>query len=418
MKRAFIIFMIIQFFSYPILGKAELIGYDTDTIRQRDHDEYVYTPFGLALKSNVHYINNSHFLNIKDDQIQVVNAKLNTVNQIFKKTPATKASANKSNTNSNQKHSLYDSGYQGGWITYAHAQINADNPMSITYFSSNYVVPSKLRNGSSQLIYLFNGLQGDDSVRYILQPVLQWGFSPAGGGDYWAICNWLVSENSYFYDSLITVNPGTRLKGEIKATAVSNNFFNYYSSFAGYSSGLKVNNIHELNMPLVALEAYNFDGSLEYPTDEKIRMTNIQIMSDSLYTPVLWLTIDPVTFNKDRQFTRIVNWSNNNGEIDIHFHTPYSVDNFDEIHIYPNPVDDFIHISTNAIKDPLLLFPDRPITNFKLEIYNNLGKLIQSSYYENMDNEFDLDMQNFNAGLYIFKFTYDSKSHAFKIIKN
>lgn len=65
---------------------------------------------------------------------------------------------------------------------------------------------------SDQLLYLFTALLGWDVMdngnyfNHILQPVLQWGLSPAGGGNYWAINNWYVNDQDYFYDSLIVVN--------------------------------------------------------------------------------------------------------------------------------------------------------------------------------------------------------------------
>jgi hypothetical protein len=263
---------------------------------------------------------------------------------------------------------------------------------------------------------LFNGLQGGNLYGLILQPVLQWGISPAGGGNYWAIANWFVSgDGQFFYDTLIKVNPGTRLQGVIKLTSVSNNLYSYNSSFTGYSTGLQINNTSELTTTYIGLEAYNINGCDEYPKDERIKMFNIQIVLDSIYPPLIWNTYDRVT--SCGQYTRIINKSPNNGQIDIYFHTPNSFNGFDEIHFYPNPVENMLHVSPSYIVDPMHLFPDKPISNCKIEIFNSLGRLIKSDFYERFDYEFNLDLSNFDPGLYIIRFSYNNESHAFKIIK-
>jgi len=55
----------------------------------------------------------------------------------------------------------------------------------------------------------------------MLQPVLQYGVSPAGGGNYWAIASWLVSSNQAFYSPLEAVYPGNSISGFTEMTAIS-----------------------------------------------------------------------------------------------------------------------------------------------------------------------------------------------------
>lgn len=391
---------------------------NNDSIFSNTHDEVVYTPFGPALKSNVHFVDGEHNLNIKNGHIQLINKENGTVSQEYDNVLNENYTENKENITSSFKSqsNFSDSEFKDGWVTFADCQIYVANP-NPTYFSTRWIVPSPPTKYSNQILYLFNALVGSDSAAtHIVQPVLQWGNSPAGGGNYWAICNWYVSSNTqYFYDSLIKVSPGTNLEGVIKLTSESNKLYNYNSSFTGYHSGLQVNNVPQLETPYVALEAFYVNGCDEFPSDEKIKMYNIQIMIDSIYPPLLWYTYN--TSNDCGQFTKIVSKSSNNGQIDIHFHTPYSIDNFKEIHIYPNPVEDLLHISPNYIEDPLHLFPDKPITNCKIEIYNSFGRLLRTDFYENLDFEFNMDLRNFEPGLYIIKFSYDNKTHAFKIIK-
>ena len=360
----------------------------------------VYTPYGLTRKNNVHYIDKNHILNINKEKVQVICIESGTVSQEYKLQKLNDL-ITKDNFVFSEAKSI------NGWITFAWCSIYYLNPDPINYFSTRWIVPSPPKESAGQVLFLFNGLVGFDSVySHIVQPVLQWGVSAAGGGPYWAICNWYATKNKTFCDSLIVVNPGDTLKGIIQLTGKSGNGFNYYSSFEKYShiSGLQVNNLPELTNPYEALEAYNVNDCSEYPIDEKIRMFDIHIMNNSVYLPLSWQVI-----NKDiscGQFTEVVNGDSKNGMVEIHFHTPYSIDNFDEIHIYPNPVNNYLHIS-----------PDKSLNNCRIEIYDTYGKLMQNWFYKFLDYEFNISFENYEPGQYYIKFYYDNKTHTFKIIK-
>lgn len=371
-------------------------------------DELANTPFGLALKSNVHYINKSQYLNVNNDCIEV-NSKSGNIIQYFNNKIKEKT-----------KGDYTDTGWINGYITYAYGQLMDYTNQYPSYFSTNWTVPSPPLIASDQLIYLFIGLETIKyGIGHIVQPVLQWGISPAGGGKYWSICNWYVNNNQFFYDSLIAVNPGDNLEGVIQITSSSDTLFNYNSSFTGYSPGLTVVNLPPLSMPIIAFEAYNLDLCNEFSKDEKIRMRDIQINTDLPYTQVIWHSMNEVKepVSKCGQFTKIINKSSHGGEIDIYFRQP-SIDGFDEVQIYPNPVTDFVRISPNIIKSISPDQPDKPITNCKLEIFDSQGSLILTQFYIRLEQEFDLDMKNQKKGLYLIRFSYENRSHTLKIIKN
>jgi hypothetical protein len=71
-----------------------------------------------------------------------------------------------------------------GWITYAWWQNATGRP--ITSFVTTWVVPPAPRTQSGQLIYLFNGIQNSTMI---YQPVLQWGYNNAFGGNYWCVAS-------------------------------------------------------------------------------------------------------------------------------------------------------------------------------------------------------------------------------------
>lgn len=372
-------------------------------------DEIVNTPFGKALKSKIHYVPNNYHLNTKNGQVQIVKTKSGSVVDVY---------GNLNRTNS----SFESNSYKDGWNTYAvYLTSQVDKPP--TYFSAKWIVPPPPKE-SDQLLYFFNAFMGMDFLEngnhfdHIIQPVLQWGVSPAGGGKYWAICNWYVNDQEYFHDSIIAVNPGTQLQGILKQTSTINNRFSYNSSFSGYPTGLQIDNLPQVLLTYIALESYKAERSDEYPANGKIKFFDIQIETDVKNPDIHWdLYKDEKSPSVLGQFTKVINPSSDGGEIEIYFRKPNSIDGFDEIQFYPNPFIDYLHISPYRIKNRVSVFADIPITDCTIEIYDSFGRLMKNYFYANLDHEFDIDLSNLNSGLYLIKFKYDNRSHTFKIIK-
>ena len=67
------------------------------------------------------------------------------------------------------------------WIENSQWQNTGADP--IISFTTTWIIPPAPNSDDSQTVFLFNGLQPDDAA-HILQPVLQWGGSGAGGGKY------------------------------------------------------------------------------------------------------------------------------------------------------------------------------------------------------------------------------------------
>ncbi|GGB22963.1 hypothetical protein GCM10011511_53610 [Puia dinghuensis] len=205
-----------------------------------------------------------------------------------------------------------------GWIAYAFWN---NTGAAITSFTTNWVVPSFPANRGSQTLFLFNGMQdGTTASSYIIQPVLQWGPSAAGGGKYWAITNWYVSSSQAFFGSLVRVSAGASLTGVMKETAVSGSNYSYNSSFTGYSSAsaLQVNNVPQAFWAAETLESYGVTSpGTMYPPNTDIAMKSIQILQGSTNASISWTPVQQVSGSAQRAV--VVSNASPGGEVDIYF---------------------------------------------------------------------------------------------------
>src|SRR5205823_6555965 len=101
----------------------------------------------------------------------------------------------------------------------------------------------------------------------ILQPVLQWGVSAAGGGPYWSVASWFVDSSGHaFHTTLVPVSVGDVLVGEMLLTRRSENAFTYVAQFQGIAeTSLEIQSADELVWCNETLEAYSITACSDYP---------------------------------------------------------------------------------------------------------------------------------------------------------
>ena len=203
-----------------------------------------------------------------------------------------------------------------GWITYAAWTNRTGNVISS--FRTAWRVPPAPQTQSGQLIYLFNGLQ-DSPVTHILQQVLQWGISPAGGGNFWAIASWWVdSSGNAFKTPLIAVNEGDILTGIMTLLSQAGGSFSYACEFAGFSgTRLNVQNANQLVMTVETLECYGITKCPDYPSTYSTPMTAIAIQAGTAVLSPSWSASNSVT--DCGQHTVVASDSGTDGEVDIYY---------------------------------------------------------------------------------------------------
>ena len=208
-----------------------------------------------------------------------------------------------------------------GWITYALYTENSAN--IITSMTTTWTVPPAPKRQDNQLVYIFNGLQ-DSPVSHILQPVLQWGVSPDGGGTRWAVASWFVdSSGNAFKTPLVNVNEGDVLTGVMRMTGQSGGLFNYTCEFSELAGTLlTVNSANQLVMPVQTLECYNMSECRDYPSALFTSMRSIGVNTS---TASLALNFGAATGVADcGQHTIVTSNAASAGQVDLYYTTQFS----------------------------------------------------------------------------------------------
>lgn len=157
-----------------------------------------------------------------------------------------------------------------GWVEASWA--TTTSKMFTQMDTGGWTVPPAPPTQSTQTIFFFpsfvsyNGATADG----IVQPVLQWGPSAAGGGKFWAMANWILSSGATFFSTLHSVSVGNGISGKMELvgnTASSQTWKVSYSS-PGFTSSLTKSTTNGLAFTTAqagVLEAYNISQCSHFP---------------------------------------------------------------------------------------------------------------------------------------------------------
>jgi hypothetical protein len=252
-------------------------------------DDHVLTPGGWRPKSKVHFLEPGNHISGEGGRLKIIHTDSGKIIKdlgVLSKVPPPKRGkpAMRVKPAAKKKGGPAPAPITDGWIVYSGWTNTSGNPIS--YFKTQWSVPPDPVTDHGQTIFLFNGIQ--PAGAFILQPVLQWGPSYAGGGSYWSIANWYVDGpgGAALCGPLIRVNPGDVLEGIMTLTGQTGTSFSYLSSFTGHSTAdLTVNNINELNWANETLECYGFQEFTDYPDAALTAFHDIEIRLRTSTTP-------------------------------------------------------------------------------------------------------------------------------------
>lgn len=202
-----------------------------------------------------------------------------------------------------------------GWQTYAGWVNEGKTP--VTSFTTTWAVPPAPSNDDGQTLFQFNSMMPVAGTS-ILQPVLQYGPSSAGGGSHWAVASWYVTETDAFWSSLVEVAARQSLTGVITLKSHTKSEYDYACEFKGIA-GTKyaIRNISQLYWLTETLEVYNVDLCSDYPNTAFSQMSKIAVKTGAKTPAVTWtITNDSTDCGVQ---TTIVTQGGKDGVVDIHY---------------------------------------------------------------------------------------------------
>ena len=301
-----------------------------------DHGDLVITPAGYMKKSNIHRLDSKNFrLSVVNGRFKKVSKATGQIVDDFGEAP-TNPPVRKELPLGQKTLKVGPSTVVPGplsnsnWACYGYlvsANYGSNNP--IQSFSTTWSVPAAPPSYTGQALFLFEGAQNGTpgSATAILQPVLQFGATGAGGGNYWAITNWYVYNGgqSAIIGDLVEVSTGTVLTGTMQATLVAGGNYNYTSQFANYpTTDITVTNQPPLNYPVEAMEVSNWTTANDYPQSptlyEAMHSMNIAIEGNAGF--LLWQVADQFAYANEHAI--VYSNSPSAGEIDLYWHAAFS----------------------------------------------------------------------------------------------
>ncbi|KAJ7622119.1 hypothetical protein FB45DRAFT_1006162 [Roridomyces roridus] len=176
-----------------------------------------------------------------------------------------------------------------GWVAYASWLNTGSSPISS--FKTTFTVPPVPAANHGQTVFLFNSIE-PNSGDAILQPVLQFGPSAAGGGSFWAVASWYLVGDSTFFTNPIRTSAGATLDGVITLTSSSGSSFNYVTSFSNIAgTSLTATGSAQLTWATETLEAYGVTTKADYPAGSTVFSAIDLVLSNGNAPSVSWSTV-------------------------------------------------------------------------------------------------------------------------------
>jgi len=158
---------------------------------------------------------------------------------------------------------------QEGWVAYTYWEA----PSVVTSYVVTWTVPPNPTTLDTQTLFTFTGLQNDYTFSTpngprqgvsIIQPVLQWGPSEAGGGSYWSIASWWVGSNAV-WSPIKKVSSGDIILGTMVYNGNQTWSIIARDQTSKVSTTLNVKVGVQEHYAFVSLEVYNVATCGDYP---------------------------------------------------------------------------------------------------------------------------------------------------------
>jgi len=163
-----------------------------------------------------------------------------------------------------------------------------NNTKPITKLTTQWGIPPPPPSYSGQILYYWNGIEPADNSA-VLQPVLQYGDTPAGGGQYWAVASWYVSAVTATFSEPATCVGAASVIGDL---AIDSSGQWTITSICGSKKTTLTytppDKDYTWAYPCV-LEAYSVENcATQYPTSNSLAFNNIMLWVENQQVSPTW----------------------------------------------------------------------------------------------------------------------------------
>lgn len=153
-----------------------------------------------------------------------------------------------------------------GWV-------NDDNKWATSWFKklvASWSVPTSPPHYGGQTIFLWPGFE-PNGVAAVVQPVLQYGPSAAGGGAYWTIASWYCTNASCPHSTLKRVGVGDVIEGSLVGSSCTSAGVCTWGittkdRHSGATTSLSRRDSHPMQLAVTTLEVWNLASCNELPS--------------------------------------------------------------------------------------------------------------------------------------------------------
>lgn len=304
----------------PTLPTRHETGQVWSAAAANSEGDYVLTPFGWLPAAQVSEIPGGHSLRVETGQLQEMDAAGSLIRDLGSfETRTSNVPLFPANLAAGAPGgSLTPAILGSGWIAYSYW----DRPsgQAIRADTTKWVVPPAPSTIDGQTILLFNGVQ---SASWTLQPVLQFGATRAGGGNYWSVACWYADggDNAH-YTSLHQVYPGDTIVGVVDSGSAGSGV-SYYCAAHAPTFDIELDlagSVPELYEAVETLEAYNLVACSDYPDVDSTAFKSISIRTHSGLPTLNWTAVNRVT--DCGQHAHVVSNADPGGEVDLFYRNP------------------------------------------------------------------------------------------------
>jgi hypothetical protein len=260
-------------------------------------DQFVSTPFGWYHKACVHEVEHESRIINEPESFFISNPGNYGGTEVYR--CLYKHSGEAIRQRMMQLQEYYPSAqFDGsGWQDYT----KMDSGDSTDGFYGNWNVPASPSSGGP-ILYMFTGLQNIDWVPPerepskpfdIIQPVMQYGASAAGGGNYWSCASWYVTlTNDVVHGRAFRLSTGDNIYGNMTKTGSDSWYINCLDTNSNQNNAITVTKSLLQTQPwiYVTLEVYGVRNCNEYPAKgTELKFTNLKLTENGSPASINWI---------------------------------------------------------------------------------------------------------------------------------